>query len=113
LPTNQHLDVNKTFENQRKLVNNTLIPVIQKSLNKKTFPVTDGILKHIIYERHRHRRESFLSNQRGANWKDADMRRKHANSRRIEVSRNRMFLTFYLLKKKLYLEARKTKENNR
>ena len=102
MPTNQHLDVNKTFESQRKLVNNTLIPTIQKAIDKKTFPITDGIIRHIIHVRHRHRRESFLNNQRGADWNDTESRRRHANSRRIEVSRNRGILSFYLLKKTLF-----------
>src|SRR2546430_5402637 len=39
------------------VVNRHLIPLVKKSLNKKTFPVTDGIIKHIIHERHRHQRK--------------------------------------------------------
>lgn len=98
LPENQQLDVNKTFENQRKLVNNTLIPVIQKTINKKTFPASDAVIKHIIHERHRHQRENFLNSNRDDDWNNKDKRRKHANSRHNEVSKNRLvcflFLTF-------------------
>src|SRR5215813_11955057 len=86
LPESQQLDVNRTYESQRRLVNNTLIPVIQKSINKKSFPVTDGIIKHIIHERHRHKREDIINKRRGFNWNDLEKRRKHANSRRSEVN---------------------------
>ena len=85
LPDNKKLDVKETYESQRKLVNQKLIPLIQKSINKQTFPVVDGVIKYIIHERHRHQREDFLNKKRSDDWNDADMRRKHTNSRRAEV----------------------------
>jgi hypothetical protein len=85
LPEDKKLDVDKTFESQRTSVNNHIIPVIQKSINKNIFSVADSIIKYIIHERHRHQRESLLNRKKGAEWNDADERRKHANSRRNDV----------------------------
>ncbi|EXX51975.1 hypothetical protein RirG_257140 [Rhizophagus irregularis DAOM 197198w] len=68
LPDDKSLNIKKTFESQQKKVNN-IIPVVQKSINKKFFPVTDGIIKHVIHERHRHQQEELLNARRGANWK--------------------------------------------
>ena len=87
IPNEVKLDLNRTFENQRESVNKSIIPVIQKSINKKTFPVTDGIIKHIIHEQHRHQRETFLNKKKSDNWNDIEKRRKHANSRRTDVSK--------------------------
>jgi hypothetical protein len=80
------LDINRTFKNQRNTVNRYIIPVVQKAIKKK-FPVVDGIVKYIIHERHRHQREELLNQQRGADWNDTERRRRHANSRRSEVSK--------------------------
>uniref|UniRef100_U9T981 Uncharacterized protein n=1 Tax=Rhizophagus irregularis (strain DAOM 181602 / DAOM 197198 / MUCL 43194) TaxID=747089 RepID=U9T981_RHIID len=71
LPDDKSLNIKKTFESQRKKVNN-IIPVVQKSINKKFFPVTDGVIKHVIHERHRHQREELLNARRGANWVEND-----------------------------------------
>jgi hypothetical protein len=85
LPADKRLDVNETFENQKDIVNKHIIPVIQKAI-KNTFSVTDGILRHIIHERHRHQREHVLNRNRSIGWNDTESRRKHANSRRTDVS---------------------------
>jgi hypothetical protein len=64
-----------------------MIPIIQKSINKKAFPVADSIIKRIIHERHWHQREEMLKKKRGDDWIDSQRRRKHANARRHEVSK--------------------------
>jgi hypothetical protein len=48
LPDNQRLDITQTYESQKKIVNNYIVPIVQKAINKKAFPVSDGIIKHII-----------------------------------------------------------------
>jgi hypothetical protein len=58
------LNIRKTFKSQQKLVHNNIIPVIQKLINKKIFLVTDGVIKHVVYERHRYQREELLNNQK-------------------------------------------------
>jgi hypothetical protein len=50
LPEEKQLNDNKTFENQRKYINEHIIPIVQKSINKDIFPVNDGIIRHTIYE---------------------------------------------------------------
>ena len=86
-PEDKQLDITHTYESQKGLVNNHLIPLVRRSLNKKTFPVTDGIIKHIIHECHRHQREHNNNRLRGAVWVDREKRRKHANTRRTDVSK--------------------------
>lgn len=68
-------------------MNNTLIPIVQKSIDKGAFPVADGIIRHIIHERHRHQREEHLKETRGELWNDNDKRRRHFNTRRTYVSK--------------------------
>jgi hypothetical protein len=62
LPEKKKLNIRKTFRSQQKLVHSNIIPVIQKSINKKIFSVTDGIIKHVVHKRHRHQREELLNN---------------------------------------------------
>jgi hypothetical protein len=93
------LDLNKTFDEQWKSVNKHIIPVIQKSINRKVFPVSDTIIKHIIHERHRHQRENLMNKDRGDEWNDLEKRRKHGNSRRNEVSKA-LVVYFILLNEK-------------
>lgn len=97
-PEDRRLNINRTYDSQKKSVNNTIIPIIQKSINKKTFPVADSVIKHIIHERHRHQREDLLKEERGAEWIEREKRRKHANARRSEVSRKSacLFLLFLI-----------------
>jgi hypothetical protein len=71
----------ETGQSQKKIVNNYIVPIVQKAINKKAFPVSDGIIKHIIHERHRHQRENNNNKRRRATWNDQEQRRKHANTR--------------------------------
>ena len=59
--------------------------------------MTDGIIKYIIHERHRHQREHNINRLRGAAWVDREKRRKHANTRRTDVSKQSgYFLSLFL-----------------
>ena len=60
MPESSLLDVRQTFESQRDLVNRTIVPTVQASLDLRTFSVDDIIIYDIIHERHRHQRESYL-----------------------------------------------------
>ena len=100
LPDNQRLDITQTYDSQKKIVNNYIVPIVQKAINKKAFPVSDGIIKHIIHERHRHQRENNNNKRRRATWNDREQRRKHANTRRTDVSKQSGYfisLLFFLL----------------
>jgi hypothetical protein len=98
LPEEKKLNIGKTFRSQQKLVHNNIIPVIQKSINKKIFPMTNGIIKYVVHERHRYQREELLNNQRSTSWKNIEKRKKHANSRRSDASINR-FVCYCLINK--------------
>ncbi|PKC69918.1 hypothetical protein RhiirA1_391750 [Rhizophagus irregularis] len=91
------LNTRKTFDSQRKLVQNNIISVVQKMINKNIFSVSDGVIKHIVHKRHRHQRELLLNSERDANWKDLE-KKKHANSRRSD-KRERRNKTIDKLKK--------------
>ncbi|CAB4381256.1 unnamed protein product [Rhizophagus irregularis] len=58
-------------------------------INKNIFSVSNGVIKHIVHERHRHQRELLLNSERDANWKDLEKRRKHANSRQSDKQERR------------------------
>ena len=49
--------------------------------------MTDGIIKHIIHERHQHQREHNNNRLRGTVWVDREKRCKYANMRRTDVSK--------------------------
>ncbi|UZO25240.1 uncharacterized protein OCT59_017515 [Rhizophagus irregularis] len=66
------LNTRKTFDSQRKLVQNNIISVVQKMINKNIFSVSDGVIKHIVHKRHHHQRELLLNSERDANWKDLE-----------------------------------------
>jgi hypothetical protein len=59
--------------------------------------VTDGIIKHIIHERHRHQREHNNNRSRGTVWNDREKRRKHGNTRRTDVSKQSGYFCLYFL----------------
>src|SRR5207245_10859924 len=97
---NKQLVITYTLESQKDVVNRQLIPLVKKTLNKKTFPVTDDIIKHIIHERHRHQREHNNNRLCGTVWVDREKRRKHANTRRTDVSKQSGYflsLIYFLL----------------
>jgi hypothetical protein len=99
MPEDSQLDVRQTFESQRDLVNRTIIPTVQASLDQTTFPVDDNIIYDLIHERHRHRRESYLLGLKTAEDQDMQARRRHKNARAREVSDliSRLFITINLL----------------
>ena len=38
LPDNQRLDITQTYESQKKIVNNNIVLIVQKTINKK-YPI--------------------------------------------------------------------------
>jgi len=101
MPEETQLSVRSTFESQRDLVNRTMIPTIQASLDRSTYPVDDSIIYDIIHERHRHQRESYLLRLRTLEEQDSQIRRRHKNARAREVSDqlviySMVYCTYYL-----------------
>lgn len=74
--------------------------------------MSDSIIKHIIRERHRHQRENSNNKRRSINWTDKERRRKHANSRRNDVSKQSGYLSAFFFNIFLLLEKGPKKEGN-
>jgi hypothetical protein len=84
-PENQ-LQLDKTFEEQRNLVNSIIVPTVMKSLDPNTFPIAETIVYEMVHNRHKHRREEYLTKQRSERHQNEQLKRKHLNSRRNDVS---------------------------
>jgi hypothetical protein len=76
--------VEKTFEAQENLVNNVIILTVMKSLDMKTFPVSESIVREMIHSRHKHQREEHKLKQKTPVELDKHYRKKHLTSRRNE-----------------------------
>lgn len=98
MPIASQLNLDETFEDQKDLVNNTIVPTVMEALDKETFPITETIVYEIIHNRHKHQREEHLKKKQSEKVQDEQNRRKHSNSRRNDV-RNRPFTisSFFLL----------------
>jgi len=96
--------LDKTFEEQKELVNSTIVPTVMKTLDKDTFPIVDGVVYKILRSRHHHQREEFLKKGRSDNYKDKQDRRCHVNSRRSDVSNKSIYVYLILFDKFYYSE---------
>jgi hypothetical protein len=96
MPNDCQLDVDKTFENQKNLINNSIVPTVMKALDKNTFPVAETVIYELIHARHKHRREEHLNSQQSEEIKDGQKRRKHLNSRRNDVRDEPVLFGFLL-----------------
>ena len=76
----------QTFDDQKHLVNNTIVPTVMEALDAEVFQVTEAIVYEIIHNRHKHQREEYLKKQQSDKIQDEQNRRKHSNSRRNDVS---------------------------
>ena len=80
MPNEYQLDLNKTFEKQKNLVNTSIIPTVMRALDKETFPVGKTVMYKMIHNRHKHKREEVLASQQSEQYQDGQKRRKHLNS---------------------------------
>ena len=87
MPKNVQLNVDKTFESQKKLVTMSIIPALLKVLNLEIFPIGEGVLYEIIHQRHRHQREEMMRKKKDSTMQIKEVMRRHRNSRRKEVKR--------------------------
>ena len=92
MPQENQLDIEKTFESQKDLVVKTIVPNLIKTLDLDTYPIGEGIVYEMIYQRHRHQRDNFRNQNKPENEKKKEAERKHQNSRRLEVN---IDITFY------------------
>jgi hypothetical protein len=80
------LQLGSTFEEQRILVNSKIVPNVMKSLDLNTFPIAETVVYEIVHNRHKHRREEYLTRNRSEKHQNEQLKRKHLNSRRNDVS---------------------------
>ena len=85
------LDIEETFESQKDLVIKTIIPNLMKTLDLDTYPIGEGVVYEMIHQRHRHRRENLRNKNKPEDERRRVARRKHVNSRRLEVNINVIF----------------------
>jgi hypothetical protein len=86
MPTETQLDLEQTFDAQKHIVNNNIVPTVMETLDLETFSVSEGIVYEIIHNRHKHKREEHLMKQKSEKNRDECLRRRHFNSRRNDVS---------------------------
>ena len=95
--SNQHqLDIEKTFESQKDLVVQTIIPILMKTLDLITYLVGEGMIYDIIHWRHHHQRDNNWNKKKLDIERKKEAERKHKNSRRLEVNTNILYLDYYL-----------------
>src|SRR3990170_4225216 len=114
MASEDHLQLDQTFEAQRDLVNRKIVPTVMESLDSITYPVAETIIYEMIHNRHKHQRENHLIKQRSSTFRDAQNRRKHMNSRRNDVSI--LFVLFVIfalfLLYTIITETRESYQNN-
>ena len=86
MPIDSQLSLDETFDAQKNLVNDTIIPTVMQTLDLETFPISEFIVYEMIHNRHKHRREEHLRKQQSKELQDKKKRKKHLNSRRNDVS---------------------------
>lgn len=91
MPTSSRLNLNHTFESQRQLVNNTIVPAVMQALDIEMFPVSENIVYDMLHIRHKNQREEHLKKQQSASIQIQQAKRKHLNSRRADVSKPFLF----------------------
>ena len=75
MPPEHQLDIEQTFESQKDLVTQTIVPSLMKTLDLVTYPVGKGVIYKMIHRRHYHKREHnrIKKNPRGKEkWKQKE-----------------------------------------
>jgi hypothetical protein len=88
MPPEAQLNIEETFESQKDLVVKTIVPNLMKILDLDTYPIGEGVVYEMIHQRHRHQRENLQYKNKPEDEKKKVARRKHVNSRRLEVNIN-------------------------
>src|SRR6266496_4664427 len=83
--TNADREVNETFEAQRDLVIEKIIPDLLDVLDLRSYPIGEGVLYEMIHQRHCHQREEMLRMKKDPSEQAKENIRRHGNSRRKEV----------------------------
>lgn len=91
MPAESQLNIEETFESQKKLVVNTIVPSIMRTLDLDTYPIGEGVVYEMIHRRHRHQRDNLRNRKKSEENRKKEAARKHQNSRRSEVNINIIF----------------------
>ena len=91
MPPEHQLDIEQTFESQKDLVTQTIVPSLMKTLDLVTYPVEKGVIYEMIHHRHYHKREHNRIKKKSERERKMEAERKHRNSRRLEVNINFIF----------------------
>ena len=102
MASEHQLQVDKTFEEQRDLVNSRIVPTVMESLDQITYPVAKNLVYNMIHNYHKHRREEYLLKQRSEEHQKEQIRRKHTNSRRNDVINESLIRVFLLFLRYFY-----------
>lgn len=88
MPEDHQLDVEKTFESQKDLVVKKIIPCIMGLIDLDTYPIGEGVVYEMIHQRHRNQRDYLRNKKKSEDEQKRETKRKHSNSRRLEVNIN-------------------------
>ena len=85
MPENNQLDINETFESQKRLVTTSIISALLKVLDPEMYPIGEGVLYEMIHQHHRHQREEMLRKKKDKAIQTKETQRRHGNFRKKEV----------------------------
>ena len=91
MPSEYQLNIEKTFESQKDVVTQIIIPALMKTLDLITYLVGEGVIYKMLHRRHHHRRNNERNKKKEENERKRDVGRKHRNLRRLEVNINIIF----------------------
>ena len=74
------LKLEQTFEAQKTLVNTVIVPTVMNTLDLETFPVSESVVRKMIYSRHKHQREEYKIKQKSPAEQDKYYRKKYLTS---------------------------------
>ena len=63
-----------------------MVPSVLDALDLELFPISEKIVREMIYNRHKYQRKSHLEKYKSETIKTEQAKRKHQNSRRNDVS---------------------------
>ncbi|POG68332.1 hypothetical protein GLOIN_2v1778329 [Rhizophagus irregularis DAOM 181602=DAOM 197198] len=85
MPDESQLDRSKTFESQKKIVIERIIPTIKQLLDPNIYPISENVIYQIIKRRHQSQRNTYRINNKDEEEKKKELKRKHRNTRRSEA----------------------------
>ena len=63
MQASRRLKLDQTFNDQKHLMNNTIVSTVMEALDAEVFQVTEAVVYEIIHNCHKHQREEYLKKQ--------------------------------------------------